>query len=83
MTAGPLQGLLLRTMRRDDGTAVQVIGYPSVLSRTPATYRIAPQRHGQDTDAVLMERLGLDAAEPARLRQAGVIASAQPPSSPK
>jgi crotonobetainyl-CoA:carnitine CoA-transferase CaiB-like acyl-CoA transferase len=49
-----------------------VIGYPSRLSRTPATYRIAPQALGEDTDAVLDE-LGVDEATVARLRADGVI----------
>ncbi|MDA8250970.1 MAG: CaiB/BaiF CoA-transferase family protein [Rhodospirillales bacterium] len=64
---------MLRTMHRDDGTAVRVIGYPAKLSRSPASYRIAPQQHGQETAAVLGERLGVDAAELARLRAAGVV----------
>jgi crotonobetainyl-CoA:carnitine CoA-transferase CaiB-like acyl-CoA transferase len=64
---------LVHTMHRDDGTPVQVIGYPSKFSRTPPTYRIAPQRHGQDTDAVLRDLLGLDDAALTRLRAGGVV----------
>lgn len=63
---------MVQTMHRGDGTEVKVIAYPSKLSATPATYRIAPQRQGEDTDAVLAERLGLDATELARLRAAKV-----------
>ena len=66
---------MLREMQRPDGTAVKVIGFPGQLSRTPATYRIAPQRHGQDTDAVLRERLGLAEAELDALRTKGAIGS--------
>lgn len=64
---------LVQTLQRDDGTPVQVIGYPAKFSRTPPTYRIAPQRHGQDTDVVLRDRLGLDEATLSELRTAGVV----------
>ena len=64
---------MLRTMRRGDGTEVRVIGYPAQLSRSPATYRIAPQEHGQETAQVLAERLGTDAETFARLRASGVV----------
>ena len=63
---------MLRQMTRRDGTAVTVIGYPGRLSRTPATYRIAPQTHGEDTDEVLA-RFGVDDAARERLRAQGVI----------
>ena len=43
------------------------------LSETPADYRIAPPRLGQHTDEVLGDRLGIDAAELAALREKGVI----------
>jgi crotonobetainyl-CoA:carnitine CoA-transferase CaiB-like acyl-CoA transferase len=63
---------LLRQMIRRDGTPVTVVGYPSRLSRTPATYRIAPQTHGQDTGDVLAQ-FGVDEAARARLKSEGVI----------
>jgi crotonobetainyl-CoA:carnitine CoA-transferase CaiB-like acyl-CoA transferase len=63
---------LLQQMTRRDGTPVTVIGYPGRLSRTPATYRIAPQTHGEDTDEVLAE-FGVDEAARGRLRAQGVI----------
>lgn len=63
---------LLHTMHRDDGTPIPVLGYPSLLSRTPATYRVAPQTMGQSTGAVLAE-LGLDAHAVDALRAAGVV----------
>ncbi|MFC3124218.1 CaiB/BaiF CoA transferase family protein [Pseudoroseomonas globiformis] len=67
---------MLREMRRDDGTAVRVIGYPVQLPRSPASYRLAPPRLGQDTRAVLQEALGLGVAEIEALREAGVVALA-------
>jgi crotonobetainyl-CoA:carnitine CoA-transferase CaiB-like acyl-CoA transferase len=63
---------MLQQMTRADGTPVTVIGYPGRLSRTPATYRIAPQTHGEDTEAVLAE-FGVDDAALKRLRAEGVI----------
>lgn len=65
---------MLRAMRRDDGTEVQVIGFPGRLSRSPASYRLAPPRLGQDTRAVLEAELGLGGAEIEALRTAGVVA---------
>ena len=41
---------------------VKVIANPVRLSETPADYRLGPPLLGQHTDAVLVERLGLDAA---------------------
>jgi crotonobetainyl-CoA:carnitine CoA-transferase CaiB-like acyl-CoA transferase len=69
---------LLHRMRRDDGTEVTVIGFPGRLSRSPATYRLAPPRLGQDTRDVLASTLGLAEAEIERLRLAGVIGLAEP-----
>jgi crotonobetainyl-CoA:carnitine CoA-transferase CaiB-like acyl-CoA transferase len=63
---------MLQEMRRRDGTPVTVIGYPSKLSLTPASYRIAPQTHGEDTDEILAG-FGVDEAARARLRAQGVI----------
>jgi crotonobetainyl-CoA:carnitine CoA-transferase CaiB-like acyl-CoA transferase len=65
---------LTHTLYRDDGVAVSVIGYPHKLSRTPATYRIAPPRLGQDTRRVLGELLALDRGELDRLETNGTIA---------
>jgi crotonobetainyl-CoA:carnitine CoA-transferase CaiB-like acyl-CoA transferase len=69
---------MLRVMRREDGTEVSVIGFPARLSRSPASYRLAPPRLGQDTRAVLVDELGLATEEIDRLREAGVIALADP-----
>ena len=65
---------LVHEMARSDGTPVKVLGFPARLSASPATYRHAPPRSGEDTFAVLTERLGLDREEIERLAQAGVIA---------
>jgi crotonobetainyl-CoA:carnitine CoA-transferase CaiB-like acyl-CoA transferase len=43
------------------------------MQRTPGTIRFAGRRLGQDTDAILSERLGLSAEEIAKLREAGVV----------
>ncbi|MFH5924361.1 CaiB/BaiF CoA transferase family protein [Roseomonas xinghualingensis] len=69
---------MLRVMRRDDGTEVSVIGFPARLSRSPASYRLAPPRLGQDTHMVLSEELGLDVEEIERLKAAGVVAMSEP-----
>ena len=55
------------------GGWVKVIANPVRLSATPADYRIAPPLLGQHTDAVLSERLGLDAAALTRLRDGRII----------
>ena len=44
------------------------------FSRTPGTVRHAGPALGADTDAVLRELAGCDAAEIAALRDAGVVA---------
>ncbi len=63
----------VREMAHSSGHSVKVIANPVRLSKTPADYRIAPPLIGEHTDAVLSERLGLDAAALAALREKGVI----------
>ncbi|MCC6924731.1 CaiB/BaiF CoA-transferase family protein [Novosphingobium sp.] len=65
---------LIHDMAREDGTPVRFLGFPGQFSRSPASYRIAPPRSGQDTRAVLAERLGLSEQELDALTAAGVIA---------
>ena len=64
---------LIHDVARSDGTPVKIIGYPGKFSQTPADYRHAPPRSGEDTRAVLAG-LGLADAEIAGLIEAGVIA---------
>ncbi|WP_120715749.1 CaiB/BaiF CoA transferase family protein [Tsuneonella amylolytica] len=61
------------TLTRQDGSAVRFVGFPAKLSASPATYRNAPPRAGEDGTAVLEEVLGLQADEIARLRDAGTV----------
>lgn len=65
---------LVHEIARDDGTPVRFVGYPGKFSASPATYRHAPPRSGQDTRAVLGEVLGLSDAEVDALAAAGVVA---------
>ncbi len=60
-------------MEHASGQTVKVIANPVKLSETPADYRLAPPLLGQHTDAVLSDRLGLDAAALAALREKKVI----------
>jgi formyl-CoA transferase len=52
---------------------VLVHNTPTHLSETPGRIRHLGQPLGAETDVVLRERLGLDDAELARLRDIGVI----------
>ncbi|MEZ2410702.1 CaiB/BaiF CoA transferase family protein [Bosea sp. RCC_152_1] len=60
-------------IERDDGVSVPGVAFPARLSLTPATYRTAPPRLGQDTDAILRDELGLDDRARATLRASGVV----------
>jgi crotonobetainyl-CoA:carnitine CoA-transferase CaiB-like acyl-CoA transferase len=60
-------------MAHGSGQMVKVIANPVKLSETPADYRLPPPLLGEHTDAVLGERLGLDAEALAALREKGVI----------
>lgn len=87
--AGPINGLaevfadpqveatgLVRTVCRDDGTPLRLVGYPQKLSVTPASVRTAPPRLGAHSRTVLAEVLGLAGSELDRLEAEGVIATA-------
>jgi len=54
--------------------AVNLIGNPIKLSKTPVSYRNAPPYLGQHTNEVLNELLELNSDEAAALKTAGVIA---------
>ncbi|HEU5422686.1 MAG TPA: CoA transferase [Nitrolancea sp.] len=53
--------------------SVRLAGIPFTLSGTPASVRLHPPLLGEQTEAVLHERLGLSPDEIARLRDEGVI----------
>jgi formyl-CoA transferase len=70
---------VVKRLHRADGQAVDVIGFPARLSRSPATYRRAPPRAGEDTRGVLEERLGLSREALDALIATGVIAEEHRP----
>lgn len=65
---------LVQDFERSDATEVRLVRNPLQLSETPPHATGAPPLLGQDTDAVLRERLGLSDDQRERLRLAGVIA---------
>ena len=56
-----------------EGGAVDLIGSPIKMSRTPVSYRRAPPLLGEHTDEVLSTDLKLDEARVQELRKMGVI----------
>jgi len=66
---------LVKTLRRDDGTPVKVVGFPAKFSQTPAQCRRAPPRCGADTATVLRDLLGLDPQQLESLARHQVINS--------
>ena len=64
---------LIHDMTRSDGTPVKVLGFPAKLSATPANYRHAPPRSGEDTLVVLSDKFGLTQEEIGRLLATGII----------
>lgn len=64
---------LAKTIRRSNGGAIAFLGYPGKFSRTPASYRHAPPRMGEDSRAILRERLELSDDEIENLLAAGII----------
>ncbi|MBP8247865.1 MAG: CoA transferase [Phenylobacterium sp.] len=67
------RGLVVEQTRSDLSAPVRTVASPFRLSETPVSYRCAPPALGADTDAVLGEMLGLDAAALAALRDKGAI----------
>jgi crotonobetainyl-CoA:carnitine CoA-transferase CaiB-like acyl-CoA transferase len=63
----------VRTMHRDNGMPLKVVGFPAKLSATPARYDHAPPRAGADTRDALSEALGLSADALDVLAAEGVI----------
>ena len=60
-------------LTRADGAQVPTVSYPPKLEKTPAAYRLAPPRVGENTFEVLRSELGLTDADIGRLVEAGVI----------
>jgi crotonobetainyl-CoA:carnitine CoA-transferase CaiB-like acyl-CoA transferase len=60
-------------MQHASGEVMKMIANPVRLSETPPTYRLPPPLLGEHTDSVLRERLKLDDAAVAALREKGVI----------
>jgi crotonobetainyl-CoA:carnitine CoA-transferase CaiB-like acyl-CoA transferase len=67
-----LENGMLAEMRLQDGSLMPTVGIPWELSETPGSIRRPPPRLGEHTIEVL-EQLGLDAAEIAWLRAAGIV----------
>ena len=65
---------LVQEIARSDGTPVRFLGFPAKFGGTPADYRHAPPRSGEDTFATLKYKLELTDNEIERLETAGVIA---------
>ena len=63
---------MLQPMVLENGAEAPVVGPAAKLSRTPVRVRTAAPALGAHTDEILSE-LGLDDAERARLRDAGVV----------
>ena len=63
---------MLQPTRLEDGTTAPLVGPAAKFSATPTRIRSAPPALGEHSDLVL-EEIGLDAAERQRLRDDGVI----------
>ena len=64
---------LVQDVTLADGSLAPMVGPVARLSAEPATIRHAPPALGQHTEEILRERLGLDAAAIAALRQRGIV----------
>ena len=64
---------LLQAVPDGHGGTLPLTRFPAKLSRTPASIRQPPPQLGEHSDELLRERLGLDAAQIAKLRQQGVL----------
>ena len=64
---------MVREVDHPTGGRLRLVGTPFNFSETPTVPPSAPPLLGQDTDAVLRELLGMDAAEIAALRAEGAI----------
>ncbi len=64
---------LVGSIERHDGSNVAFVGFPAKLSETPAAYRTAPPRSGEDGDDILRDVLGLSDEYIQRLRDASAV----------
>lgn len=64
---------LLRTLPHPTAESIQVVGPAVHLSETPIEPRRAPPRHGEHTDDVLREVLGISTEAIATLREDGAV----------
>jgi formyl-CoA transferase len=64
---------LVGQLERQDGSEVRFVGFPAKLSASPASYRTAPPRAGEDGAEVLGEILDLEHGEIVRLRGLGIV----------
>jgi crotonobetainyl-CoA:carnitine CoA-transferase CaiB-like acyl-CoA transferase len=60
-------------VRDPEGRAVDLVGSPFHIAGAALPKPTVPPRLGQDTDRVLGELLGLDAARLTELREQGII----------
>lgn len=67
------RGLTVVQTREGLAEPVRTVASPIRLSETPVAYDRPPPALGQDTEAVLAERLGLSSDEIAALRETGVV----------
>ncbi len=58
---------------REDGVEIPTVAFPGKLSATPADYRLAPPKVGEQSRAVLTDWLALGDGELAALEDEGVI----------
>lgn len=65
--------MVVRMEHKSAPEPIALLANPIKYSATPVEYRRAPPTLGQHTDEVLREMLGLDTAEIAALRTAGVV----------
>jgi len=60
-------------VRASERAEIPVVAFPAGLGQTPATYRTAPPALGADTEAVLGQKLRLDAEPIAALRTKAIV----------
>jgi len=64
---------LVVSLPKDDRPNIKTVAFPARLSKTPASYILAPPDLGADTDAVLSRLLGCDEHRLASLRRSGAV----------